>query len=272
MTTVPGVSRGPAVRVERAGALLVAEHLLRAMRASWFPVLITGIASPVLYLSAMGLGFAALMGSRAPGGGDYVAFLAPALVVGAAVTVAASEFGHAALGGFTWRRVFWAMNVTPLSPPQVADGVAIAVACRVTATAGVYALIAVGFGAVTSPQAVLGTTAVALVTALAFGLPVLAHLVSARQPTGRLGSIQRFVVTPMYLFSGTFFPVDTYPTPVRWLAWLSPLWHGNELSRAAAGESSVTPLLLAAHGGALLVVLTVGWVWSRRAFTRRMRR
>lgn len=250
----------------------MAEHLLRSMCASWPAMLVTGIATPVVYLSALGLGLATMMGSRAPGTGDYLGFLAPALVVGAAVTVATSELGHAAIGGFIWRRVFWSMNSTPLDPPQVAGGLVLAVSARVLSTALVYALIAVAFGAISDARAVCATVAVALLTALAFGLPVLAHLVRARQPTGRIGAIQRFLVTLMYLFSGTFFPIETYPAPLRQLVWLSPLWHGNELARGVTGASSGAWGQTAGHAGLLLLVVVVGWLRARRAFTGRMRR
>ena len=61
----------------------------------------------------------------------------------------------------------------------------------------------------------------------------------------------RLVVIPMTLFSGTFFPVDRLPGWMRPLAWVSPLWHGTELARAAALDRWV-PLAALGHLGYLL--------------------
>ena len=67
-----------------------------------------------------------------------------------------------------------------------------------------------------------------------------------RSEGGAFNILFRFVLVPMTLFSGSFFPITQMPLAVRWLAWISPLWHGNELARgprwagSGSGRRSVT--------------------------------
>ena len=79
----------------------------------------------------------------------------------------------------------------------------------------------------------------------------------------------RFVLIPMTLFSGTFFPIDRLPAWVQPVAWVSPLWHGTELARAAA-LGRWAPLAALGHLGYLLVLLAVGIALAMRVYTRRL--
>jgi lipooligosaccharide transport system permease protein len=81
----------------------------------------------------------------------------------------------------------------------------------------------------------------------------------------------RFVVIPMTLFSGTFFPVDRLPGWVQPVAWVSPLWHGTELARSAALDRW-TPLATVVHLAYLLALLALGVALSTRFFARRLAR
>lgn len=79
----------------------------------------------------------------------------------------------------------------------------------------------------------------------------------------------RFVLISMTLFAGTFFPLDRLPAWVRPLAWVTPLWHGTELSRGVAlGTLELMPAL--GHLAYLLAMLAVGVVLVRRRFARRL--
>jgi len=87
----------------------------------------------------------------------------------------------------------------------------------------------------------------------------------------------RLVLIPMTLFSGTFFPVDRLPAWVQPVAWVSPLWHGTELARAAAlggaerpwGEA-VLPALV--HMAVLLAFVAAGSAVAVARFRRRLYR
>jgi lipooligosaccharide transport system permease protein len=163
------------------------------------------------------------------------------------------------------------MNATPISPSQVAGGLVIAVAVRMLFTAVAYALIALAFGAVRGLTAVLLLPVVGLLGGLAFGLPLLAYSASLTEDTGQFSVVQRFVFTPMFLFSGTFYPLDTLPVWLHWIGWVSPVWHATELGRVVAFGAPVSPLMIAVHLVVLLGLAVGGWLLARRLFERRLR-
>jgi lipooligosaccharide transport system permease protein len=93
------------------------------------------------------------------------------------------------------------------------------------------------FGAIESPEAVLLIPA-GLLTGMAFAAPVAAYAVTLERDSG-LTALFRFGVIPMFLFSGTFFPVSQLPAALRPVAYLTPLWHGVDLCRhLALGQAS----------------------------------
>ena len=75
---------------------------------------------------------------------------------------------------------------------------------------------------------------VGVLTGLACAVWVLALGARMRSEGGAFNILFRFVLVPMTLFSGSFFPITEMPLAIRWLAWISPLWYGNELARGAA--------------------------------------
>jgi lipooligosaccharide transport system permease protein len=264
-----------AVRPRRRGALYVAEHQLRAMRAYGWTVVLSGIGSPLLYLLGLGLGLATFLDVPVASGPDgpvpYVVFVAPALLVTAAVSVSTEEFTYTVMSGFKWRRVFWGMNASPLAPHQIAGGLVLAVALRMVFVCVAYAVLIALFGALGTPGAVGVLPLVGLLGGLAFGLPLLAFSASLRDDAGQFALVQRFVFTPMFLFSGTFYPLETLPAALHWIGWVSPVWHASELGRVASYGQAVPGWLLAVHVLVLLVLAVGGWLLARRAFVRRLR-
>ena len=79
---------------------------------------------------------------------------------------------------------------------------------------------------------------VALLTGAAVAAPVTAFTAGVHDEGSAFTVLFRLVLIPMTLFSGTFFPIDRLPEWVQPITWVSPLWHGTELARAAA---SATP-------------------------------
>ena len=84
--------------------------------------------------------------------------------------------------------------------------------------------------------------------------------------------IMRFIMMPMFLFAGTFFPLESMPTYLQWIGWISPMWHGTQLARAASFSMPLTGYQIAMHCGFLLTLIAVG-VWLgivqfRRRLTR----
>lgn len=276
---VPGPLRAhaPTVSAERArrfGAWYFAEHILRTMKGYRWTLLASSVGTPVMYLFAMGVGLATLVdanSAEAFDGVGYLVFLAPALLASAAIMTAATEFTYPVMGGFKWRRIYYGPHASPLGTSQIVDGHIIAITIRLLGAAVVYFLIVAAFGA--SPQ-VLGILAVpvAVLTGLAFGLPLLAYAASLEDDRGQFAMVMRFVVTPLFLFSGTFFPLDTLPVFLRWIGWISPLWHGTELGRLLTYGYAVPGWLAGVHLIFLLVLAVVGWRLARRVFARRLGR
>ncbi|WP_298459245.1 ABC transporter permease [uncultured Cellulomonas sp.] len=264
-----------AARPRRFGALYVAEHQLRAMRSYGWTIVMSGIGSPVLYLLGLGLGLATFLDVPVAFGPDgavpYVVFVAPALLATAAITVSTEEFTYTVMAGFKWRRVFWGMNASPLAPQQVAGGLVLAVLVRMAFVCVAYAALVALFGALGRGGAVVVLPLIGLLGGLAFGMPLLAFAASLKDDAGQFAAVQRFVFTPMFLFSGTFYPLATLPGWLHWIGWVSPLWHASELGRVVSYGHPVPGWLVTVHVAVLVVLAAGGWLLARRTFVRRLR-
>jgi lipooligosaccharide transport system permease protein len=234
----------------------------RTFRSSAF----TSFVSPVLFLTAMGLGLGGYVnrgGATALGGLSYLEFLAPGLLAATVMQSAAFEAMFPIIGGLNWQRTFHAMYATPLSPRDIALGNLAWIALRMAMIAAVFTAVIALFGAAHSPLAVLGIP-VAVLTGMAFAAPIAAYSATQRTPS-RFNVIFRFGITPLFLFSGTFFPIESLPAPLQSLAWLSPLWHGVDLSRAVVlGTIGDRPLVILAHVLVLsAIVVVASWATIR---------
>src|SRR4029079_15886526 len=144
------------------------------------------------------------------------------------------------LGGLQWNKIFHAMFATPIRPADIVYGNVAWIAFRLSLVGAVFGAVIVAFGArhaALGVRAAFGASKSALVvlavpsavlTGLAFATPTMAFTATQRTPD-RFATIFRFGVTPLFLFSGTFFPIESLPSYLQPVAWLSPLWHGVEL-------------------------------------------
>ena len=242
----------------------------RTFRASIF----SSFLSPVLFLLAMGVGLGTYVdrsgtATAALGGLSYLQFLAPGLLAATAMQAAAFESTFPIMGGLTWQKTFHAMYATPVTPRDIVVGNLIWIAFRLTLIATIFTVVMALFGAAASPLIVLGIPA-AVLTGMAFATPIVAF--SATQTTPEyFNAVFRFGITPLFLFSGTFFPLSNLPEAVRPIAWLSPLWHGVELSRGLAfGTIGDAPALAAAHVAILVAIVVLGSVWAFRTVEARL--
>jgi lipooligosaccharide transport system permease protein len=171
------------------------------------------------------------------------------------------------MAGTKWVRTFHAMVSTPLRPADVYGGVVGWTAARAFAGATVFLVVAALLGAVLSPWGVLAVPAAALCAA-AFAAPLTAF--SATQETdARFPLIMRIGILPLFLFSGTFFPISQLPDVLQPLCVLSPLWHGVELCRGATtGSIDFWPAV--GHVAVLVACVLAGWRWGTRSFTRKL--
>ena len=262
-----------APRPRRFGAWYVAEHRLLLMRAYGSTILATSIGNPLVYLFALGVGLASLvqapLGDGRGGEVSYLAFVAPALLASAAVTVASEEFTYPVLSGFKWNPVFSGARSTPLSSAQIADGVIIAVVLRMIVTCAIYFAVMLVFGAVPSPLGALGIVTATL-TGLAVGVVIMAYTSTVTEDKGQMAIIQRFIITPLFLFSGTFFPLAQLPVYLQWIGWISPLWHGTELGRVLSYGAYEHVWLTTVHVVYLLAITVGGWRAAQIVMKRRL--
>jgi lipooligosaccharide transport system permease protein len=222
-----------------------------------------------LFLAAMGVGLGDLIDERSGGAGGvhYVDFIAPGLLAANAAMVAAGESLWPVLGGLKWMRTSHGMVSTPIAPSDVYRGLVAWAIVRDMMSATAFVAVAALFGAIPSPWGVLAIPAAAL-TGGAFAAPLAAF--SATQETDlSFPLIMRLAIIPLFLFSGTFFPVDQLPGWAQPLVVLSPLWHGVELCRAATTGHADAPAVLA-HIAVLVGFVAVGAYFGARTFTRRL--
>ena len=257
-------------RPRRWGAWYVALHRFRVMKSYTGTVVVAGIGNPLIYLYALGVGLATIVDTELDGV-SYLVFVAPALLASAAITVASEEFTYPIMLGYKWNPTFTGMSASPLRPTQIVDGVVISVAVRMIVNLMLFFALILVFGAAPSPIAFLSILA-GLLGGLAFGTVLMAYTSTLEEDTGQLAMVMRFVVLPMTLFSGTFFPLSTFPLWLQWIGWVSPLWHSTELARVFSYGYAEPIWLTVVHVAYLGTMFSVGWVWARRIAVRRLRK
>jgi lipooligosaccharide transport system permease protein len=268
MTTV-GLRLGRPGAIASRRSIRVLEHDLLVFRRGWFSYLLSGLSQPFLYLVAMGIGLGLYVNRNAglPNGVPYLDFIAPALLVTQAMMAASFEAAWPVMSKIEWEKTYHAAINTPLSSTNLLVGDLLWVVCRLGLIATLFFGAILALGAVTSPLAILAIP-VAILTGLAFAAPIMAYSATLRtdQP---LNMLFRFGITPLFLFSGTFFPIERLPLFLQPLAWVTPLYHGVTLARAFS-LGQVDPLNDLAHIAVLCVFIAVGVSAARVTFRRRL--
>lgn len=253
------------------GPLLVIERHARVYRRTWRGSVISTFMNPILYLLAMGLGLGTLVddgaGTTQLDGFRYLSFLAPGLLAAATMMTAAGESMYPVMAGIKWNKTYHDALATPISVRDLAIGHFGWVTFRIFFTAVVFTGVMVGFGTIGITSALL-VLPPAVLTGLAFAGPVTAYAAQLKNETG-LPSLFRFVITPLFLFSGTFFPINQLPDWMEPIAYVTPLWHGVELTRAGAlGVGTTLPPVV--HVAAMAAFLVVGAVVADRILHKRL--
>jgi len=245
----------------------VFEHQLVAYRRTWRGTVLSSFLLPVLFLLAMGLTVGGYVDRGGTLGVRYLDYIAPGLLASAALQVAVGESTWPVLSSFQWQRIYYAMAATPVRVRDMVAGHLGYVLMRVMLSAAGFLLVMTAFGAVHSLWAP-AVPVVATLVGLATAAPIFAFSATIRTDF-MFAILFRFVVVPMTLFAGVFFPVDAMPAVARILAYASPLWHGVELTRAATLGTGpawgVWP-----HLGCLLAWSAAGFLLAVRQFTRRL--
>ncbi|MBX9718453.1 MAG: ABC transporter permease [Microbacteriaceae bacterium] len=252
----------------RWGSWYVAEHRIRAMKGYAGDAIFQSFGNPLIYLFALGVGLASLV-PQGIGEVSYLQFVAPALMATAAMTVAANETSYPIMMGFKWNPIFFGMNASPITGVQIVNGMMIHIALRTFVTVAIYFGIIVLFGAVPSPTGWLAIIAATL-TGMAIGAAQASYTSTITEDKGQLAMLQRFAITPLFLFSGTFFPLEQLPLWLQPIGWASPLWHGTELGRVLTYGADEPIWLTVTHVGYLTTLVIVGLWATRKHFVRRL--
>ncbi len=218
----------------RAFAVRQLRFWLGNYRRTWQGSIYSSVLSPVLYLGAMGLGLGKLVnqhGTASLGGVSYLAFLAPGLLAAGAMQTAMGESAYPILASVKWLKTYQAAIASPLRPVDLQRGHL-------------------------------------LFTTLAFAAPIEAYAIT-RDKDGSFALLFRFGVIPLFLFSGTFFPVSQLPAVIRPLAYITPLWHGVALCRSLSlGTAEFLPSI--GHTCYLLAVTAIGVCVGSLTYRRRL--
>jgi len=268
----PGAAVDP-IRAIRRGAWAVAEYRIFSM-SKWLGSLFSfGLGNPIIYLVSIGLGIGALVdintGGQGIDGVSYLQFVAPALLATAAINAVQDEVTFPTMQGFVWDKMFYAMYNTPISPRQVANGVMIAAIVRGIFTVLLYEIVLLVFQAIPLAS-FLPLFVSAMCAAIAFAAAMLAATVRIENDTALFAVIGRFIIAPMFLFSGTFYPLDQMPIYLQWIGWISPLWHSTQLGRFLSYGMPLEVWQFFMHVGFLALVFVVGMLMAYPKFEERL--
>ena len=255
-------------------SLRFAESEVIAYRRTWRGTVITSFVNPVLFLAAMGAGLGSLVDT---GSGDlgvpYLAFVATGLMAATAMQSGAGDGSFPVMAGILWRKNFHGTITTPLGPEDIILGRLEWGVVRLTFTLLVFAIISVAFGAIDLGHALLAI-APAVLTGLAFTACITAWTLTQKDGMS-LSTLFRFAIVPLFLFSGTFFPISQLPSFLQLVAYATPLFHGVELVRKItlpeAGASIITSMPMWVHVAYLVVMGGIGIYLSIRFLNKRLR-
>ena len=261
------------VQIQRFGALYIASARIRVMSKWKVIIAAIDIGNPLFYLIAVGIGIGVLVeqgsGTSGTNGIKYIAFIAPALLVNTAITGVMDECVFPTIEGFKWRKLFFAQNATPITGPQIAVGVFLAALVRAIFGVIVYYILLLAFNVVDFGVSVL-LIPIALLGGGAFGAVILFAAAKIEKDDQFFNILGRLVIMPMFLFSGTFFPLSTMPIYLQPIGWVSPLWHATELGREAAFDYGISTVMVTVHFSVLVGLVFIGLILSMRQFDRRL--
>ena len=236
-------------------ALRMIERNLLVYRHQWVGIL-SGFFEPFFYLLSIGFGLGRLVGEvQGPGGQaiPYILFVAPALLAASSMNGAIVESTFNFFFKLNYAKTFASILTTPMSPGDISLGeLAWALLRGALYTLGFLGVMVV-LDLVRTPLVIL-TLPAALLIGFAFASVGMAATSFMR--TWQDFDLIQLAILPMFLFSGTFFPLDGFPDPVRLVIQLTPLYHGVELLRGLA-VGVVGPATLV-HAGYLFVMGLLG--------------
>ena len=233
----------------------------------WTASFILSVLAPLMFLSAMGLGLGSLVTEgRSFGGVDYLSFFATGILASSAMQSGVFSATYPILSKIMWQRNYEAILATPLSVRQIFFGELGWMAVTLTQLSLPFFAIMAALGIFDSWRALLAVPVVILI-GLSCAAPTFAYTATLRTDEAYTW-IFRFIVTPLFLLSGTFFPIEELPAWGRAIAHATPLFHGVELVR----QLTIYDVELSAlwHLSYLLALLGVASAVGVRNLERRL--
>ncbi len=222
LVSFEGAGRRSAAMVERNVATL---------RTAYWVVMATGFLEPIFYLFSIGVGVGALVGELTLPDGrvvDYAAFVAPAMLAASAMTGALSETTFNFFGKMKFMKLYDGILATPVRPMEIALGELAWAMIRGAIYAAAFLVVMIAMG-LTSAGAAVGAFAAAVLVGFAFGGigMALSTFMRSWQDFDLMASAQ----FTLFLFSGTFVPAEAYPSVLRWVVEVTPLYRSVDLVR-----------------------------------------
>jgi lipooligosaccharide transport system permease protein len=258
--------------METPGSVRVAFWQAAVFRRFWVSNLLASFVQPLLYLLGLGVGVGALVDRTARstdvlGGASYVSYIAPGLMVTTAMALASAESLWPIMGGFLWNRAYFGISATPLGPADIVGGHALWMFIRCVVASAAVAAVLVCFPEARS-WGLIPSIPVSAFTGVAFAMPLMAFSTTRKLDTG-FAAMQRFLIIPLFLFGGAFYPITQLPGWLQTVIKVLPLWHGVELARSfTVGDVDGSATLM--HIAVPLCWIVGGTVLAHRYIRRRL--
>lgn len=244
----------------------VLEHHARQARKTWMSLVISGFLNPVFTMLALGWGVGSLVGDESSlGTEDYLHFVGPGVLVGTVMLQGSFFSLWDALGALRWEGMYKNSVRTPASYVDVLTGRLAWGFTRFLFSSTAFLvvlLIVIGW----SGWAALLTPLIAALTGVATSAAFLAYT-SGQESDKGFAILSRLIASPLFVFSGTFTPVDLMPTVVQIVVKVFPGYHGIEITRDLINErAEFLPSL--GHLAVVVVWVLGGWLLSQRGFKK----
>jgi lipooligosaccharide transport system permease protein len=213
-------------------SLTLIERGFKAFKSSNWLIVLSGFVEPVFYLLAFGFGIGQLIGNLEDGSGNavsYAAFIAPALLATSAMNGAVYDSTWNVFFKMHFGKIYQVMLSSSMGPLDVALGEIFWALLRGVAYSVGFMVIVFPIGLVTDAW---GLLAIPAATLIAFGFASIGMAITSYLKSFQQMNWVTFFLLPMFLFSGTFFPVSVYPQWIQTIVQALPLWQGVELVRS----------------------------------------
>ena len=269
VVSAPDMTQGGLPVTEGIGRQV--DYWLTVYRRTWKGTAISSFIAPLFYVVAMGYllgGFIEADPDELEGATSYLAFLVPGLLAAHSMQTAVGETTYPVMAMIKWQRIYDSMLATPLQVRDLVLAHLGFVLFRVASTCAVFMLVVAPFGVFESWWGALAAFVTQVLIGSAFGSLVYAFTTRLKSPEG-FGVLFRLGIFPMFLFSGAFFPIDNLGEVGAWVARLTPLWQGVNLTRMFFLDQ--VDWGWAVVNVCVLVALTVlGLRWSITGLTKRL--